>query len=215
MSAILTEFDLPPEAIAQGETLFRGPIDFRQSALAMDHLPPPDRPEVCFAGRSNVGKSSLINGLAGRRKLARTSNTPGRTREINFYTISRTCSLVDLPGYGYARASKHTIARMTRLAGDYLQLRTVLKSVFLLIDARHGPKPVDLDQIASFTLYAVPVQIVLTKVDKVSAAALSSSVDMVMSELMNAPTVYPKMLLTSAKDRTGLALLRARIALLA
>ncbi len=214
MSIILTASDLPPEAMQAGQGLFRQPIDFLQSVVALDHLPPADRPEVCFAGRSNVGKSSLINAMTRRRKLARTSNTPGRTRELNFYRIGAACHLVDLPGYGYARVSRQQSVHMTTLARDYLSHRTTLQRVFLLIDARHGAKPADLAQVELCSSHGVSVQAILTKIDKVPTPVLAEVTDRVASTLMASPIVHPRILQTSARRHVGLDLLRASIAIL-
>ncbi|MEX1060691.1 MAG: ribosome biogenesis GTP-binding protein YihA/YsxC, partial [Methyloceanibacter sp.] len=154
--------------IAKGEALFKGACTFVKGVVRIEDLPKDGRPEIAFAGRSNVGKSSLINALTGRTSLARVSVTPGRTRELNFFTIGKNAALylVDMPGYGYARASKAAIKGWTRLIGDYLKGRRELKRVFLLIDARHGIKPNDEETMKLLDEAAVSYQVVLTKADK-------------------------------------------------
>src|SRR3979409_2132098 len=163
--------------IARGEALFKGPCTFVKGVVKIDGLPQDGRPEVAFAGRSNVGKSSLINALTGRTSLARVSVTPGRTRELNFFTLGKDAALylVDMPGYGYARASKSEIKGWTRLIRDYLRGRRELKRVFLLIDARHGIKPNDEETMTAMDEAAVPYQVVLTKVDKPKASELEAT----------------------------------------
>jgi len=156
-----------PAAEEAGRKLFAGPVDFMKGVVAMDGLPPGDRPEVCFAGRSNVGKSTLINALAGRKALARTSNTPGRTQEINFFALGDSHYLVDLPGYGYAKAPLAVVERWQRLLKAYLAGRSNLRRAFVLIDARHGVKAVDEEIMALLDQAAVTFQVVLTKADKV------------------------------------------------
>jgi len=167
-------FPLAPEpeplAAETGRKLFAGPVDFVKGVVAMSGLPPADRAEICFAGRSNVGKSSLINALTGRKTLARTSNTPGRTQEINYFTLGESHYLVDLPGYGYANAPLAKVAAWQALLKQYLAGRASLRRAFVLIDARHGVKPPDEEIMALLDSAAVTFQCVLTKADKIKDA---------------------------------------------
>jgi GTP-binding protein len=203
--------------IAQGEALFKGPCTFVKGVVKIDGLPQDGRPEVAFAGRSNVGKSSLINALTGRTSLARVSVTPGRTRELNFFTLGKDAVLylVDMPGYGYARASKSEIKGWTRLIRDYLKGRRELKRVFLLIDARHGIKPNDEETMTAMDEAAVSYQVVLTKADKPKAVELEAIKAKVAEKLAKHPAAYPQVLTTSARMGSGIPELRAAVALLA
>ena len=177
MKPVFAEAPEPdPEALEAGRRLFAGPCEFLKGVVAMDGLPPADRVEVCFAGRSNVGKSTLINALTGRKALARASNTPGRTQEINFFTLGAAHYLVDLPGYGFAKAPKPVVERWQALLRGYLEGRQTLRRAFLLIDARHGVKPVDAEIMGLLDRAAVTFQVVLTKADKPGAAALAATV---------------------------------------
>jgi GTP-binding protein len=200
------------EAAERGRLLFAGPVEFVKGVVAMDGLPPPDRPEVCFAGRSNVGKSSLINALTGRKALARASNTPGRTQEINYFSLGEGRFLVDLPGYGFAEAPKPLVARWQALMRDYLAGRATLRRAFVLIDARHGLKPVDGEIMGLLDRSAVTFQVVLTKADKISAAALAATAEAVAAGLAKHPAAFPEMLVTSAETGQGIGGLRAVIA---
>jgi GTP-binding protein len=203
--------------IAQGEALFKGPCTFVKGVVKIDGLPQDGRPEVAFAGRSNVGKSSLINALTGRTSLARVSVTPGRTRELNFFTLGKDAVLylVDMPGYGYARATKSEIKGWTRLIRDYLKGRRELKRVFLLIDARHGIKPNDEETMTAMDEAAVSYQVVLTKADKPKAVELEAIKAKVAEKLAKHPAAYPQVLTTSARMGSGIPELRAAVALLA
>jgi GTP-binding protein len=209
--------DFTSADLAKGEALFKGPCTFVKGVASVDGLPKDGRAEVAFAGRSNVGKSSLINALTGRTSLARVSVTPGRTRELNFFTLGRdeTLYLVDMPGYGYAQASKSDVKRWTRLIGDYLKGRRELKRVFLLIDARHGIKPNDNETMTLLDETAVSYQVVLTKADKPKASELAATQAKVASDLAKHPAAYPQILTTSARMRSGIPELRAAIAALA
>jgi GTP-binding protein len=200
--------------LARGEALFRGPCTFVKGVVSVADLPKDGRAEVAFAGRSNVGKSSLINALTGRTGLARVSVTPGRTRELNFFTLGKDGALylVDMPGYGYARASKADIKGWTRLIRDYLRGRRELKRVFLLIDARHGLKPNDKETMKLLDEAAVSYQVVLTKADKPKASELAAVQDKVTSELAKHPAAHPQILTTSARMGGGIEELRAAIA---
>ena len=200
--------------LAKGEALFKGPCTFVKGVVRIEDLPKDGRPEIAFAGRSNVGKSSLINALTGRTSLARVSVTPGRTRELNFFTLGkdRDFYLVDMPGYGYARASKAAIKGWTRRIGDYLKGRRELKRVFLLIDARHGLKPNDEETIKLLDEAAVSYQVVLTKADKPKAAELEAIQAKVASVLSKHPAAYPQLLTTSARMGSGIEELRAAVA---
>ena len=161
--------EFTPEELEQARILFARPATFVMGCAKIEQLPEPDLPEIAFAGRSNVGKSSLINGLVGMHKLARASNEPGRTREVNFFDLDGKMRLVDLPGYGWAKASKTTVRQFQNLGRDYLRGRVTLKRVYLLIDARHGLKSVDTEALDALDLAAVSYQIVLTKADKIKA----------------------------------------------
>jgi GTP-binding protein len=200
--------------IARGEALFKRPCSFVKGVVRIDDLPKDGRPEIAFAGRSNVGKSSLINALTGRTSLARVSVTPGRTRELNFFTLGNEIPfyLVDMPGYGYARAAKSEIKGWTRLIGDYLKGRRELKRVFLLIDARHGIKPNDQETMKLLDEAAVSYQVVLTKADKPKASELATIQAKVASELAKHPAAYPQILTTSARMSAGIDELRAAVA---
>jgi GTP-binding protein len=206
----------PPDDAAReaGRLLFAAPTDFLKGVVAMSGLPPGDRPEVCFAGRSNVGKSSLINALAGRKGLARASNTPGRTQEINFFTTTGGPYLVDLPGYGYANAPLAVVEKWQRLLKSYLAGRATLRRAFVLIDARHGVKVVDEEIMALLDRAAVTFQVVLTKADKVKEAETAVMLAQVRAALANHPAAYPELVLTSSEKGDGIDTLRAIIATL-
>ncbi|HXG79801.1 MAG TPA: ribosome biogenesis GTP-binding protein YihA/YsxC [Methyloceanibacter sp.] len=203
--------------IAKGEALFKGPCTFVKGVVRIADLPHDGTPEIAFAGRSNVGKSSLINALTGRTRLARVSDTPGRTRELNFFSLGKEGALylVDMPGYGYARAAKAQVKGWTRLIGDYLKGRRELKRVFLLIDARHGIKPNDKETMKLLDEAAVSYQVVLTKADKLKAPELAAIEGKVAAELAKHPAAYPQLITTSARFGSGLPELRAAVAALA
>lgn len=205
--------DPDPAAIEAGRLLFAQGADFLKGVVAIDGLPPADRVEVCFAGRSNVGKSTLINALTGRRGLARASNTPGRTQEINFFTLADRY-LVDLPGYGFANAPVKVVEAWQTLLKAYLSGRPNLRRAFVLIDARHGIKPVDGEIMGLLDRAAVPFQTVLTKADKVKAADRDRVLDQVRAALAPHPAAFPELVLTSSETRLGLEVLRAVVAAL-
>ncbi len=195
-----------------GRKLFAGDWQFAWAAGSAAALPPMRGIEIAFAGRSNVGKSSLINALTGRRALARTSNTPGRTQELIFFTGPSQLTLVDMPGYGYAAASKTKVKAWTALIHAFLQGRANLARVYLLIDARHGLKPVDDDVLETLDKAAVNYQIVLTKADEVKAADLAAVVERTNVALARHPAAYPEVLTTSARTDDGIPELRSAIA---
>ncbi|KPQ05958.1 MAG: ribosome biogenesis GTP-binding protein EngB [Rhodobacteraceae bacterium HLUCCA12] len=201
-----------PESEEIGRKLFAGPVDFVKGVVGMDGLPPADRIEVCFAGRSNVGKSSLINALTGRKTLARTSNTPGRTQEINFFDAGGRLYLVDLPGYGFAQAPVAVVARWQDLLKAYLSGRATLRRAFVLIDMRHGVKAVDEEIMSLLNRAAVTFQVVLTKSDKISRAAQDKTLAQVRGALSRHPAAFPELLVTSSETGEGIATLRAVIA---
>lgn len=205
-----------PDAAAReaGRLLFAGQVDFLKGVVALDGLPPPDRVEVCFAGRSNVGKSTLINALTGRKGLARASNTPGRTQEINFFTLGESHYLVDLPGYGFANAPKKIVEGWQKLLKAYLSGRSTLRRAFVLVDARHGVKPVDEEIMGLLDKAAVTFQIVLTKADKVKAAELDKVLDQVRAAARRHPAAFPELVLTSSEKGLGIDDLRGIIATL-
>lgn len=204
--------DPDPEAAEAGRRLFAGPVTFLKGVVAMEGLPPADRLEVCFAGRSNVGKSSLINALTGRKALARASNTPGRTQEINFFTLGETRYLVDLPGYGYAKAPVGVVARWQQLLRDYLAGRATLRRAFLLIDARHGPKAADEEIMKLLDRAAVPFEALLTKADKANDRVREAALEATRAALARHPAAFPEIVETSAETGAGLPTLRAVIA---
>lgn len=201
--------------IEAGRRLFAGDWNFVLAAASLASLPPMAGTEIAFAGRSNVGKSSLINALTGRRALARTSNTPGRTRELIFFRGPDRLMLVDMPGYGYAAAAKREIAAWTRLISEYLHGRATLARVYLLVDARHGLKPADQAILATLGDAAVSHEIVLTKCDQISPAALAERIAALKLAMQKRPAAFPDVLATSAKRGIGIAELRAAIARLA
>jgi ribosome biogenesis GTP-binding protein YsxC/EngB len=201
-----------PDRLEAGRRLFAGPVEFLKGVVALDGLPADDRLEICFAGRSNVGKSSLINALTGRRALARASNTPGRTREINYFTLGDRFYLVDLPGYGYAEAPVPVVRAWQALLRAYLAGRPGLRRAFLLIDARHGIKPPDEEIMALLGRAAVTFQVVVTKADKPGAAALDRTIEAIRVRLAREPAAYPELVVTSAAKGTGIATLRAIVA---
>ena len=198
-----------------GRKLFARPATFRLGVARLDQLPPADLPEVAMAGRSNVGKSSLINALTGRSDLARTSNTPGRTQQINLFDLSGGLTLVDLPGYGFAQAPKDVVARWTELVFAYLRGRPSLIRVCLLIDSRHGLKRSDEEVMALLARAAVPFQPVLTKADLVRPVEIAALVHELETRLAKQPAAVPEPIVTSAKRREGLDTLRATLAKLA
>ncbi|MEO0938904.1 MAG: ribosome biogenesis GTP-binding protein YihA/YsxC [Pseudomonadota bacterium] len=209
------EADAPEtEAREAGRLLFAGETEFVKGVVAMSGLPPADRLEVCFAGRSNVGKSSLINALTGRKGLARASNTPGRTQEINFFTAGDSHYLVDLPGYGYANAPLDVVKKWQALLKQYLSGRATLRRAFVLIDARHGIKAVDEEIMALLDSAAVTFQCVLTKTDKVKVAERGKVLGQVRSKLAQHPAAFPEIVLTSSEKGDGIETLRAIIATL-
>ena len=204
--------DDPREA---GRLLFAGPVTFVKGVVAMSGLPPADRLEVCFAGRSNVGKSSLINALTGRKTLARASNTPGRTQEINYFALGEERYLVDLPGYGYAEAPVAVVAKWQALLKQYLSGRVTLRRAFVLIDSRHGVKAVDEDILKLLDRSAVTFQAVLTKVDKINRVEREAVIAQVKGALAKHPAAYPEIVVTSSEKGEGIETLRALIATLA
>ncbi len=204
-----------PHTEERGRLLFAGETDFVKGVVAMSGLPPADRIEVCFAGRSNVGKSSLINSLTGRKGLARASNTPGRTQEINFFTAGEAHYLVDLPGYGYANAPLPVVEKWQKLLKQYLSGRQTLRRAFVLIDARHGVKAVDNEIMSLLDSAAVTFQCVLTKADKVKAKDREVVLAQTRAALSKHPAAFPEIVLTSSEKGDGIATLRTIIATLA
>ena len=202
-------------ALEAGRLLFARECRFVIGVAGLEQVPPTDMPEVAFVGRSNVGKSSLLNALTGRHDLARTSNTPGRTQQLNFFDLDGRLMLVDLPGYGYASAPNATVERWTRLLRAYLKGRPVLRRVCLLIDGRHGIKDVDREMMKMLDTAAVNYQVILTKTDKPAAGELARQLDGAMVELARHPAAHPRVLLTSARDGVGIAALRAALTALA
>jgi len=204
--------DIDDAAIESARRLFAGTCDFMLGVAELSQLPEPERAEVAFAGRSNVGKSSLINALTGRKALARTSNTPGRTQQLNFFNLGSSLTLVDMPGYGYAKVSKAQRAAWDSLIFDYLRGRVSLRCVFILIDARHGAKDLDHDLMTMMDKAAAPYRIILTKCDKVSASGIEQVVADIAKSLKKHPAAFPDIVHTSADEGTGIPELRAIIA---
>ena len=198
----------------QGRLLFSKETSFVKGVVDMQGLPNPDKIEVCFSGRSNVGKSSLINALTGRKGLARASNTPGRTQEINFFSIPKNHYLVDLPGYGYANAPIKVVEKWQNLLRQYLAGRQSLRRAFVLVDGRHGVKKVDEDIMSMLDSSAVTFQVILTKLDKVKEKDRDSILDQVRTSLQKHPAAFPEIILTSSEKGWGIQTLRSVIAML-
>lgn len=215
MDAAGSDKDYSPQELEAGRMLFAPDVRFMLSVVSMQTLPPPDLPEVCFAGRSNVGKSSLINALTNQNKLAKASNTPGRTRELNYFNVSDRLRVVDLPGYGYARASKTDIAKWTKLTRTFLGGRAPLRRVFVLIDSRHGLKESDLEIMSMLDETAVTYQLVLTKIDKIKPPAVVKVKAALAKAIARRPAAFPQIIATSSEKKTGLDDIRAEIASLA
>ncbi len=202
-----------PDLAEEARKLFAGPIQFLKSAPELKFLPDPRVAEIAFAGRSNVGKSSLLNALTNRKALARTSNTPGRTQELNIFDVGNPLRLrlVDMPGYGFAEAPPDMVKKWRFLVNDYLRGRQVLKRALLLIDARHGPKPVDRDVMEMLDSAAVSYHLVLTKADKVKPSALGSTYEALCAEAAKHPAAHPAIFSTSSETGAGIAELRTAI----
>ena len=199
------------EDLEAARILFAQPATFVMGAAKIEQLPTPDLPEVAFAGRSNVGKSSLINALVGMNKLARASNEPGRTREVNFFDLGGRLRLVDLPGYGWAKAGKQVTKKFQNLGRDYLRGRVSLKRVYLLIDSRHGLKSVDAEALDALDEAAVSYQIVLTKADKLKKGEGEAMAAQTLKAIAKRPAAYPAVLVTSSDKGDGVPELRAEI----
>ena len=201
------------ELAERARKLFAGPVAFLKSAPELKHLPEAEVPEVAFAGRSNVGKSSLLNALTNRKGLARTSNTPGRTQELNFFDVGRPIQirLVDMPGYGFAEAPKDLVKRWRFLVNDFLRGRAILRRAFVLVDSRHGLKPVDVEIMDMLDSAAVNYQLVLTKADKVKPTALAEVVRQTEAQSAKHPAAHPQLIATSSETGLGIAELRTAI----
>jgi len=198
--------------IDAGRRLFGGPSRFIMGVAALPQLPPSEGVEIAFAGRSNVGKSSLINALTGMRDLARASNTPGRTRELNFFNVNEQMTLVDMPGYGYAKASKADVAKWQAVLKGYLRGRPGLTRAFVLIDSRHGILKADEEMFELLDESAVTYQLVLTKIDKIKPAELEKMLEKVEAAIKKHPAAFPVVHATSSEKATGIPELRAEIA---
>ena len=199
------------EQLEAARLAFARPAQFLLGAVQIEQLPQTDLPEVAFAGRSNVGKSSLLNALTGRRDLARVSNEPGRTREVNLFLVDERLRLADLPGYGFARASRKEASKFQNLGRSYLRGRPNLKRVYLLIDSRHGLKPVDAEALDALDVAAVSYQIVLTKADKIKPADVDERVAETLRAISRRPAAFPRVAATSAEKATGIPELRAEV----
>ena len=209
------ETDTEAPDLESGRLLFTQNCDFLISAASFNQLPDTDLPEIAFAGRSNVGKSSLLNALTGRKNLARTSNTPGRTQQVNFFDLGGRMMLTDLPGYGYAKAAKSVVDQWTRLIKSYLKGRVRLRRVCLLIDSRHGLKDTDREAMALMDEAAVAYQIVLTKCDKIKATELEKLLAKTDKEITKHVAAHPEILVTSSFKSLGIEEMRAALATLA
>ena len=201
------------ELAERARKLFAGPIEFLKSAPDLKFLPEQEVPEIAFAGRSNVGKSSLLNAITNRNGLARTSNTPGRTQELNFFEVGDPVEirLVDMPGYGFAEAPKNLVKRWKYLVNDYLRGRTVLKRALVLVDSRHGLKDVDREMMQMLDEAAVSYHLVLTKGDKVKPSALGALYETTLTEAAKHPAAHPMIFTTSSETGSGIAELRTAI----
>jgi GTP-binding protein len=201
------------DIVEQARKLFSGPVDFLKSAPTLKFLPDPECPEIAFAGRSNVGKSSLLNALTNRKGLARTSNTPGRTQELNFFDVGRPpqIRLVDMPGYGFAEAPKDLVTRWRFLVNDFLRGRAVLRRAFVLVDSRHGLKPVDLEIMDMLDSAAVNYQLVLTKADKIKPTELAVVLEQTTAESAKHAAAHPQLIATSSETGSGITELRTAI----
>lgn len=212
----MTDLEHQKKMLHMGRTMFGGAIDFVMGAVNLETLPPMDRPEVCFAGRSNVGKSSLINALTKQKNLARTSNTPGRTQELNYFKLGDACKLpmylVDLPGYGYAKASKERVRKWTYLVKTYLTGRSSLRRIFLLIDGRHGIKDNDKEIMKMLDVAAVNYQIILTKIDKLKVADRDVMIEKTKTDMVKFIACHPEIITTSSEKGWGIDEVRAAIA---
>lgn len=218
-----TPADLPPvaaenafdaETLEVGRRMFAGPAEFYWAAAKIDGLPPMKDMEIAFAGRSNVGKSSLVNALTGRNTLARTSNTPGRTQQLNFFRIGPDWgqfSLIDMPGYGFAAVGKEKVAAWTRLIQDYLRGRSSLGRVYVLIDSRHGLKTIDIDVLDGLDRSAVSYQVILTKVDALKQGEIEERISAVQKALLRRPAAFPQVLATSSRTGQGVEDVRAAV----
>ncbi|MBL4613974.1 MAG: YihA family ribosome biogenesis GTP-binding protein [Magnetovibrio sp.] len=212
---LVLEDDFTPEEIEAGRIMFAGECTFMLGAAGLDQIPDSNVAEIAFAGRSNVGKSSLVNALTGRKSLARMSHTPGRTQQINFFDLNAKMIIADLPGYGYARAPKDQVAKWTRLVNAYLKGRAQLLRVMVLIDARHGVKDVDRGVMKMLDKAAVSYQVVLTKTDKVKEAALEQILENTRAELAKHVAAHPIVRCTSSAKKIGIEELRADLTRLA
>ena len=203
----------PADLIEQARKLFSGRVEFLLSAPSLKFLPDPGAPEIAFAGRSNVGKSSLLNALTGRKSIARTSVTPGRTQELNFFEVGSPTQLrlVDMPGYGFAKAPLKVVDQWRRLVRDYLRGRVVLKRTLVLVDARHGVKPVDSEMMKMLDEAAVGYRIVMTKADKVKPTELAQTLAQTQAEARKHVAAHPDVLVTSSETKDGIAALRAAV----
>ncbi|MCB1839891.1 MAG: YihA family ribosome biogenesis GTP-binding protein [Alphaproteobacteria bacterium] len=206
------EQEFTDQQIEAARILFSGPCDFMLGVAGLEQLPEASRPEVAFAGRSNVGKSSLVNALTGRKTLARTSNTPGRTQQLNFFNLGDALNLVDMPGYGYAKVSKTQIAEWTKLIFQYLRGRPNLRCVFILVDSRHGIKDSDTELMKMLDEAAVSYRLVLTKIDKIKDQARDKIAQQTLEALKKRAAAFPAVASTSAEKNIGIAELRAIIA---
>ncbi len=209
---VFTPEKFTDEQLAQANALFNSKTSFMLGVAKLEQLPLSELPEIAFAGRSNVGKSSIINALTGQKGLAKTSNTPGRTQQLNFFNLDNKIHIVDLPGYGYAKAPEAQVKQWQKVIFAYLQGRVNLKRVFLLIDSRHGIKKADLEVMELLDKAAVTYQIVLTKTDKIGSGNLTKVIQETEAEIAKHAAAYTKLLATSSEKKIGLEELRAEIA---